>query len=84
MAMMESPIQLLDLETLGIYPEYEDGGRLLSSAVSLFEARVSQSLISARFLRDGKSWMKSIDATMTRCLVRCGKRIPYDAVVVTV
>lgn len=55
MAMMESPIQLLDLETLGIYSEYEDGGRLLSSAVSLFEARVSQSLISARFLRDGKS-----------------------------
>ena len=40
--------------------------------------------INVRFLRFyDKSWMKSIDATMTRqCLVRCATWIPYHATTV--
>ena len=74
MAMM--PILLLDLKTLGIYP---DGGRR-QLALLLFEARVSQSTFVSFASTVGKSWMKSIDATMTRqCLVRCATWIPYHA-----
>lgn len=74
MAMMESPVQLLDLKTLGIYPEYEDGGRLLSSpttALLLFEARVSQSLISVSFAMVKVEWNQSMTRRGTVNSIPC-------------